>query len=447
MQFRDRTFVDLPAATTELMDDNFVHANDSICLGIGQERQEEDKWDPFVDPADLIDAPGQTTSSMTFGGTGALTQTGTDRGDREADSQVWGYSFYFGRPGSFDGIPYDKNAVLPTQILITLLYTLRSAYCSEALQQELRIARGKCRALGKNMRSTFFAEASEILARVQRPIFQRFGLPDPPEGVFVLLNSVMAHENNSHVGKVGVQCRLLIGQDPREDETIADHVNAESVHAYAEENCRDWRRCIPDLPDAETMVAIKPSRSQGEGLFALQNFTVGQEIIRENPLAVLECGPTHHEFRDGALKLVNGRQIDKVLRSSLWRGLRSGQKATAYADLACGALGGHSHSRLENLAEALCVFGFNSFPAADFRARVLYKFICKANHSCSPNATVIVDAKRIGQLVCLKAIASGEEVTTSYLSGRELHMSQPERATCLYKDWEFVCGCPRCLLV
>ncbi|KAI0050096.1 SET domain-containing protein [Auriscalpium vulgare] len=74
----------------------------------------------------------------------------------------------------------------------------------------------------------------------------------------------------------------------------------------------------------------------------------------------------------------------------------------------------------------------------------VFKDICRANHSCNPNAGYLWDlATFTGALRATRAIAAGEEVNISYL---EAHILYAERQERLRDRWSFICKCPVCSL-
>ena len=90
-------------------------------------------------------------------------------------------------------------------------------------------------------------------------------------------------------------------------------------------------------------------------------------------------------------------------------------------------------------------------PRADgARAWVLCEVLSRANHSCSPNLHVTLDAAR-GQraaAVALCDVAAGDELCLSYLDAaagsRGLDASTEERRAALRRRYRFHCCCARC---
>jgi len=144
------------------------------------------------------------------------------------------------------------------------------------------------------------------------------------------------------------------------------------------------------------------------------------------------------------MRLIGSGQVKAVLRSPFWRGPPDGPKAQELADTVDIVLDGALRQHRDDLLQALRAFGFNAFATRDDSAQVLYTIICKANHSCTPNASVVVPNSGPGQLVCVRPIAKGEEVTVSYLNAKEMSMERRERMLRLQRGWEFTCGCRSC---
>jgi len=93
--------------------------------------------------------------------------------------------------------------------------------------------------------------------------------------------------------------------------------------------------------------------------------------------------------------------------------------------------------RVLKIAEA------NQFRCAN--GQVLFKKICRINHSCNPNAI-----ERVGrgldetEIIAIRRIQPGEEVTISYLADRDLREHVAHRRELLRARWQFHCQCERC---
>mmetsp|Transcript_14904 Transcript_14904/g.35114 ORF Transcript_14904/g.35114 Transcript_14904/m.35114 type:complete len:468 (-) Transcript_14904:31-1434(-) len=359
--------------------------------------------------------------------------------------------------GTFRAVVKSRDGIMLAQIEVCFERTSKSEKTGNLRVTFLSLAGGNevmgpfvaTKAHGRGLFSGYHTstwEQQEVLSRIQQPIFESFGLPGPPAGVWVLLRSVVAHGADSpEVTKVGNQCRKLLGQECDDGELDEDDVIAANAFWDGSELWASPSRWLPPAPAAESAVAVASSGLHGDGLVALHDFDIGQEIFQEEPLAVLHCGSSAHaDARRAARRLIGSGQVDAVLRSFLWRGPPDGPKARELAEMVDILLEGGWHEHRDNLLEALQVFGFNAFSTRDDSAQVLYALICKANHSCTPNAAVVVPNSGSGQLVCIRPVARDEEITVSYLNAKELYMEPHERVLRLRRGWEFVCACPSC---
>eukprot|EP00415_Alexandrium_ostenfeldii_P000271 UN0271 len=232
--------------------------------------------------------------------------------------------------------------------------------------------------------------------------------------------------------KIGNQCRRLLGQM----ESELDLTDAMAAAAYGDGD-DPWVSPLQWLPPPpKSTVAVGRSGLHGDGLVALSSFDIGQEIFREEPLAMLHCGSSAQaDMRRAAMRLIGSGQVDAVLRSSLCRGPADGPKARELADRVEIILDQSQSRHRDSLFQALRTFAFNAFATHDDSAQALYATICKANHSCAPNASVVATGSGLGQLVCIRRIVRGEEVTVSYLNAREMYMERRERILRLKRGW------------
>jgi len=102
-------------------------------------------------------------------------------------------------------------------------------------------------------------------------------------------------------------------------------------------------------------------------------------------------------------------------------------------------------SQRDETIKALLLVSFNAWTSVpESTHQVVYPLISKANHTCHPNASVFAPETGNGELVCLRSIAAGDEVTVSYLGDGELARPVEFRQHQLMKRWEFTCSCSRC---
>jgi len=88
------------------------------------------------------------------------------------------------------------------------------------------------------------------------------------------------------------------------------------------------------------------------------------------------------------------------------------------------------------------VLHFNSFAAGpNGRDQVVFARLSMVNHSCFPNC--IVDGDE-GTLRATRHVATGDELTVSYLNDGQLLWPRKRRRTELQQRWDFICHCRRC---
>jgi len=102
----------------------------------------------------------------------------------------------------------------------------------------------------------------------------------------------------------------------------------------------------------------------------------------------------------------------------------------------------------EQMVFFACVFSVNSFSFPEDGGRrndIIFPTICRANHSCLPNA-VIVPGKHAGEtkLVAIRPIATGDPVEICYFPSDYLIRNMPQRRAALEQKFRFRCCCPRC---
>lgn len=207
--------------------------------------------------------------------------------------------------------------------------------------------------------------------------------------------------------------------------------------------------------DLEPGVAVAKSlvRGGGEGLFALRSFDIGEPLLRECPMAVLDA-EAFNRFDKSLLAqqherlAANGQQqrlVHSDTGSALFRGPPGNARLPAFRDWVAGAWPDESSEYHEQAVSTMLAFAYNAFSSSPGgRLQLIYPVIAKANHSCCPTAFVVAPEKGLGELICNRPIQAGEEVTVSYLSSGYLRQPTKERLTLLMDGWGFACCCFRC---
>ena len=157
-----------------------------------------------------------------------------------------------------------------------------------------------------------------------------------------------------------------------------------------------------------SMVRISDAGEKGRGLFACGLLSAGQVIIKEYPL----CADSNELLEAKVLQ-----QFDEYAH------LCSDKPETAVP-----------RERVTGIVRSNC------FVTPDDEI-LLFKHISYINHSCNPNASVIMCEQGLAKVVLACDIAPDEEITFCYSSNV---IFQSMRQQLLEERWGFVCGCGRC---
>ena len=101
---------------------------------------------------------------------------------------------------------------------------------------------------------------------------------------------------------------------------------------------------------------------------------------------------------------------------------------------------GRKSVRGRNLKTAGGIFRTNAY--FDGGSGYVFETLCRANHSCAPNCAKAMSAGRV-DVVALRAVPRGEEITVSYL---KLDAPGAARREYLREKYNFDCRCARCVL-
>ncbi|CAE8602508.1 unnamed protein product [Polarella glacialis] len=221
---------------------------------------------------------------------------------------------------------------------------------------------------------------------------------------------------------------------------------------------------------ASALFAVELSQRYGsEGLIAKQAILPGSRILSEPPLVRLPH-PAEGDYTLSMMhKHLDGEVKDRLLQNcqghSLCHGTAESQHLLDYqkwtalalerqtqaleAEKANGVPDSESKVKIrtfdQSVLDAMLVVCFNSFLSQPTNCfQLVYPTISKSNHSCVPNAQVNAPDEGDGEIVCIKPIQPGEEITVSYLCDANLAQSIGRRQKMLAGNWEFTCGCPRC---
>lgn len=199
---------------------------------------------------------------------------------------------------------------------------------------------------------------------------------------------------------------------------------------------------------AATMPWVAPSRLEGggEGLFAARAFATGERMLEEEALALVDAvGPLLGQNYEAILASGCAELVHSCRGRELFRGAPGSACVSGYRQWADVALAEKNVAEREECLAALLAISFNSYSSKPSgRYQVVYPFMSKVNHSCCPNAWVVAPDDGPGQLICLRPMAPGDEVTVSYLNDVQLGFPVELRQGLLAEAWEFDCRCSRC---
>jgi SET and MYND domain-containing protein len=120
------------------------------------------------------------------------------------------------------------------------------------------------------------------------------------------------------------------------------------------------------------------------------------------------------------------------------------QEAEGIAERALYSLGYPDGYSSQLMLELACAILTNSLtlvaPTCDPLGLVFDPFACLANHSCDPNAYVVMNGTELS-FRTLKDIAAGEEVFVSYIDDTDAYQFRQKQ---LEKRYYFTCKCTKC---
>ncbi|KAI0050093.1 SET domain-containing protein [Auriscalpium vulgare] len=175
----------------------------------------------------------------------------------------------------------------------------------------------------------------------------------------------------------------------------------------------------------ECRYQIRTAPGKGVGMFAMEDIAPGAIVARERPILV-------------APLMLSWDSIERDISSNMPEHVRE-------AFFALHNCKPPSFARVHGIINTNAI-NIDDMPGqTDFGPYVaVLKDICRANHSCNPNAIYRWDfATFTGALHARRAIAAGEEVSISYIGA---HMPYAERHERLRDKYFFVCKCPVCNL-
>lgn len=218
------------------------------------------------------------------------------------------------------------------------------------------------------------------------------------------------------------------------------------------------RQVAGSVEEANYEFGVVVAKSQvlegGDGLFASRSYAVGEPMIQEGPMAVLDSD-AYNKFDSALLAqaheqlVANGQQqqlLHSQAGSELFRGPPGNVRLPAFRQWVTHAWPNGTSEYHEHVVDAMMVFAYNAFSSKPGdRLQLIFPKIAKANHSCSANAIVVAPEDGLGELICDRPIEAGEEITVSYLALQDLRKPAKHRQGLLRDGWGFACTCVRCM--
>jgi len=164
----------------------------------------------------------------------------------------------------------------------------------------------------------------------------------------------------------------------------------------------------------------------GLGVFARLHFAVGDEIIRESPLVVLQ---------DHLIESAGSSYLEMVI-SNL-------PSTRSFAVRNLSDAHGKDHESTIMGATLMGIVATNCIPITE-ESTALFATICRINHSCKPNARFLWrDDLNKMVVLALRPISPGKEVTLHY-RGESIYLPCSERQKLLKDLFNFDCKCEFC---
>jgi len=244
----------------------------------------------------------------------------------------------------------------------------------------------------------------------------------------------------------------------------------------------DWKSHKPDCPPFK--VTKLPGR--GKGVLATRKINVGEIIIEEMPLMVIDspnCEVAVDVFKkefanlseesrhkvlslfdplNDELKLEMQNSISEIEKAIDEEQFSSGDQTdekikemTSQLESLSADLASYAEEETEKTEAALRIFSGNSIQVCEVSSLYssteggLYYQISMLNHSCNPNCVwswVQGDYRR-KVVRAVKTIKKGEEVVANYVDTEEFNFgSREHRRSVLVDKFGFVCKCTECSL-
>lgn len=207
------------------------------------------------------------------------------------------------------------------------------------------------------------------------------------------------------------------------------------------------------------MFEIRKVNGRGEGCVALRQISRGEILFREKAIITrsvalqeLECFIIQNQYHDDPTL-----QEEKILESEIWKvfqlfeNLSSSSKSqylglshhpNIYSEFVRKVANEHSWSHRVNkeFSPELVERVFNIYRTNAFN-NGLFLNLAKFNHSCYPNAEIVVNEDATRDVIAIDDIEKGEEIVHNYLNNVYEATSRRKE---IFERWNFYCNCRFC---
>ena len=187
----------------------------------------------------------------------------------------------------------------------------------------------------------------------------------------------------------------------------------------------EWRFVTEVRRRATKGFEVRHVPGKGQGVFAMRDFAVGEDLLTELPLL---SWPNDITMTD--------KNIESVVEAEL---VRAGPRTRAmYESLSQASMHGGTKT-------AFGIWMTNALPSIEGGGHSVYSDACRLNHSCLPNVHhSFRKPSRAQHLRTIAKIRRGDELLLCYIDADEMKRSQ--RQAMLRRKFGFACDCKICSL-
>ena len=187
----------------------------------------------------------------------------------------------------------------------------------------------------------------------------------------------------------------------------------------------EWRFVTEVRRRATKGFEVRHIPGKGQGVFAMRDFAIGEDLLTELPLL---SWPNDITMTD--------KNIESVVEAEF---VRAGPRTRAmYESLSQASMHGGTKT-------AFGIWMTNALPSIEGGGHSVYSDACRLNHSCLPNVHhSFRKPSRAQHLRTIAKIRRGDELLLCYIDADEMKRSQ--RQAMLRRKFGFACECKICSL-